>query len=152
METQTASALFWYIIIELHFPTGLGGNAIVSLSNLLGDKVKRSAKLSGRLGRLLFTLGEIRRSDAELCGGERGWRSRARVSAQNAEITGWDLEVTSVSAYAYQLQLRLEELLAGEPKAIIERQRGLGMRIANGVALQIFDRGKLISELKPQQE
>jgi hypothetical protein len=116
---------------ELLFPSGLDGPAFLSFGR--GGQVLVVA-LKQRHARLLMTLKRVRKFDSPTRHRDaRGWRTR-RVLAELLGETGYHVEPETISAYCSQIMRRLRDATPagwGETPPLIERQRGLGVRLAD---------------------
>lgn len=127
---------------ELLFPAGL--NAPAYLSTEVDDSRQIVVATDARFARLLVVLKLFRDVDTGTRSGPaQGWRPRPVIAAYLARMTDWSIDEQTVSAYASQLMRKLERAVAAVDKDVrlplIERRRGLGMRLADGVEIDVRD-------------
>lgn len=125
---------------ELYLPGGLDAAGFLCLW-LTGQKIE--IELPPRLSRILVLLAEARLADADVPAAARGWRTRPWLVEEIEHLTGYAPDPKSVSAYATKLLQIVGSAFAKVAHsniAVLERQRGLGMRLAPEIKLDVVDR------------
>jgi hypothetical protein len=126
---------------KLYCPAGL--RAPTYLSKSLDNGREPGLGVDARYARLLIVLAVLRQLDAgKKPAPVEGWRPRTAIAEYLSWISGYVVDATSISAYAVRLTKKLQMAVdngSSEPLPIIERRKGLGMRLAGGVEIEIID-------------
>lgn len=132
--------------IELYCPNGLEGRGFLTIWLTTGNKF--TVELDPRYSRVVAILENARVSELGLnATGAGGWRSKSKLADAINAMNGYRVNESTVTAYVSQIdklvKQRLREsvdsLIRTDTFRLLERRRGLGVRLAEGVTVEILN-------------
>lgn len=131
---------------ELFCPNGSNGRGFWTFWLKHGEKF--TIELHPRYSRVVAILEHARRSDLGLnAAGAGGWRSKSKIADAIGEMNEYRVNESTVTAYVAQIDKRVKKKMREsidshvrtETFQVFERRRGLGVRLADGVSVEIID-------------